>query len=1505
MEQLNLKEPVEELKLTPEFGYTPAQKARDLQLQSEADIQPSEDFEGVRAQLAQLHREDEEGDMYAAASQVLSMQQGEGVVEGVSDFVKNYNILHSYEDISSSLEEEAATNQLEKSFRENDNTRINNDNLKFITDLEDGMTKANILQTKLEELREYANNGSQWKRLKDVVPDWVGQTVVGTPLWNVLSQPAVEDVMIDYATPLAVQAAIASDQTEASKDAPKISYVAVREAQEEEIAKRAAELTAEEFSDYLDGVVNNVKQFHPAYIKSFVNDMETGVDKSMDLFGALEISGAAHALFKFGGKSAAKVAKGAGNTKEATQIVKQAVEDGTDKVTILEDAVTSTATQPFQNNPYKTMSNQVKDALADTLADPKAMEMIERYRQAGTLTGEELTVAKEIVKEDVKSMLKGTSTDLVDTMAIDIERTETGAYNAKVLIGNGMDGKSAMDVKAIQNMANRMGLQPGEWNVADVDGSGLYLQIVKPLSEHQLTRIGAEGDDIKDFTSMGLSRYFSGSSHQSKKAHQYATASERLESGMRAEMVKEATAARKGMTKDETKMLATLYENMQKANEGYGRWLTEDEIAGLPERVAKAYKVFKKHSDIDYIVHNDITYNKLNGEGWKIIDNKIAREVSPRAVNARDFGKMIIDGAETYEEFQEKTKGGANRLIAVSRRSILDNDLNYTHKLVPASTFDAKPLPRFITNYAAGGRRAYTDGTAMVKVGTTFEKNGRVFNSYARTLRAGADSVKLRQYVDEVNSAIEIAKMSRDGLISPVRAQQLITQADYKLLNVRNWDDLKDLVKSADNPDGLLDLNSKAQYLENGQKYVYDNGFTNFYDGVENLEDSLQELIDVRAEFGRKRGRILDGINGGEAKLASIDNIWEDTITRASYNNATSDLYRWYERQFAANFQKFVENGTTMQPAQLINGKLMPFEQVPTALRNEYRAALAMQQRFERLRNTPTAYDKYMERVLHSAARKLDNVPFVGRNLKRFVEHAEPAAAARALHFNFTMGWFNSAQFWKQALGIVNTAGIHPARTAQAVLAYIPIRLGFYAQETGKTGVLKHLAEFFTRATGVSKEDYHNFLKYMKDSASTHSLGLRQEMSARHSRTVAYNNLRKFQYIGFEEGTNANLIVSDFVAFMENKGKSYREIAAYADDMYLNMTRASESAFQHGGAVPTQLLAQWTTYPLRLVEAMTANNRLTKTQKLGILSANLLMFGTAGSLGTKMTEVNEYRYLKDTAGLPSEVAGAITTGILREALKTAGYDIDEGLSLAEWIGKELSFLETDGGDFMMSNLIPASSAYGHIASSLYVVSKLINPDTTNYDVVDFAQMVARERGLPTGMRKAAQAYLAYETQKIVNTKSNTVKNNTNIKDSLAVLTGFTPAESTYSNYIYEMIKDEQKFMENCYEDYVKPYQDDYNSYNNDIQGRMDDPQKAQEELKRREIAANKAYAAALQMLYNRDVGEQVIKDFKKKVIAGYRSSDVAGASTSSGYKYNPNLMRSIQEQVLKVDQGEH
>lgn len=1500
MELLNLQQPIEELNLTPEFGYTPAQKARDLQLQEQAGVQPTEDFEGVRAQLAQLHREDEEGDMYAAASTLLQQQQGDGAAAGVSEFVKNYNVLHSYEDMSSSLEEEAAVNQLEKAFRENDNTRINNENLKFTTDVADAMTKANILQTKLEELREYANDGSNWHRLKNNVPDWVGSIVTGNALWDVATNPAVEDFTLDIATPVAVQAAMASQQTEASKKAPKISYVAVREAQEEEIATRAAQLTPEEFSDYLDGVVNNVKQYHPTYIKNFVNDMETGVDKSMDLFGALEVSGAAKALFKFGGRSAAKTAKASGNIKEAAQTVKQAVEDGEDKVTILEDAVTSTSTQPFQNNPYRTLSNQVKDQLADTLADPTAEELINKYREAGTLTGDEMIAAKEIVKEDVKSMLKGSSADLVDSMAIDIERTETGAYNAKVLLGTGMDGKAAMDVAAAQNMARRMELETGQWNVADVDGAGLYLQIVKPLSESQLTRIGAEGDNIADFSVMGLRRYFSGSTAQSKKAHEYATASERLVAGMQQEMYKEAQTVLKKLGKEDKKMWSNIYENMQKANEGYGRWLTEDEVESLPENVRNVYKTFKKHSDIDYIVNNDIVYNRLNGEGWKIIDNKVAKEISPRAITERDFNKIIVDGADTFEEFEKKTKDGSHKLIAISRRSVLDDDLNYTHKLVKSSTYRADPLPRFITNYAAGGRRSYAYGTTMVKIGNTFEKAGKVFNSFPRTLRAGTNAVKMQQYADEVNSAIEIAKMTKEGLITPTRAQQLIVEADYKLLNVRNWDDLKAMVKSSDNPDGLLDLNSRAQVLEDGQKYVYDNGFENFYEGVENLEDSLQELIDVRAEFGRKRGRILDGINGGEAKLASIDQIWEDTITRAAYNNATSDLYRWYERQFASNFQKFVENGSTMKPSQVINGRLMPFEKVPTELRNEYRAALTMQQRYERLRNTPTAYDKYMQRVLQTCARKLDNAPYVGRNLKQFVEKAEPAAGARAMHFNFTMGWYNSAQFWKQAMGLVNTLGAEPARTTQGLLAYIPIRIGYYAQEAGKTGMLKHFAEFFARATGISKQDYYDFLQYMKKAASTHSLGLRQEMSARHARSIAYNNLRKFQYIGFEEGTNANLIVSDFVSFMENKGKSFREITGYADDLYLNMTRASESAFQHGGVIPTQLFAQWTTYPLRLVEAM-FNKRLSPSQRLGILASNIVMFGTAGTLGTKLTEVNMYRYLKDSQQMPSEVAGAITTGIIREALRTAGYDIDEGLSLGEWVGKEFSFMDTDGEDFMVTDLIPASSAIGHVAAVGHVISNLINPKTTNYDVVDFAQMVSRERGLPTGVRKAAQAYLAYETHKITNTKGNIVKDNTSIKDSMAILTGFTPAESTYSNYIYEMIKDEEKFMNSCYEDYVKPYQDAYNSYNEDISGRMDDPQKAEEELKRREIAVNKAYNAALQMLYNREVGAKLIKDFKKKVIAGYRTSKVDESSTKYGYRYNPNLMRSIQEQVLKIE----
>lgn len=1471
---------IEELQVFKKTDVAPVQADREEELQTQAGIENSREYETVRSQMAAKHYNEENENLYMAAE--MLMKENPLETPKVVEALDNYAMHHGFNDLQSSLEEEAAANQLSNAYIQNPNTAINATNLAFTGDSEAYNTKAKLLETSLKEWEDYANSGTTWK-------DWY-QGALELPAEIKMTE--AQRNLYNFGMFLPAQALEASPFTIDGKRVTSLSYNKIRNMQIEDIALHAATMSSEDFSKYLKEIGTEIKKARPEAILQLVDDLRVAPDRSQDLYSVLEVSGMVDDLLRFGGKSAATVAKNAGNTKVAKEVLTGTVVEGTDKGTIIEDIVSTTATKPFQNTPYMSYSNKVADEVAPAIAEIESGRYV-NITALKNATEEEMNKVRAIIKDDIEAQLKNNTTEPTDILAIDVEESAAnGMYNAKILLGTGMDGNAAMDVAAAQNMAKRLGFAEGEYNVVRKDGEGLYLQVVQPISEDQFTRIGAIGDNIEDFTAMGFMRYFGGSTHISEKAHTLGVASERQLITMRNILYKDRQAVLKKCSKDEKKMFSNLKEHWQKANDGYGAWPTEDEVTTYPKNVQDLFKVYKTQSDLEYIFNNDKVLRKLHAQAYKIIDGKIAKEVSVKNVTKENFKNFVIDGAENFKEFEEKTQGGQYRLIKINKKSQLEFELDYDYKLVPASTYREDELPRFITKYAEGGRREYEYGTAFVKQGRSFWHGSKLINGFAKTFRAGSDIKKLQQFADEGNDAIRIARELRDGLIDEAEAQRQLVKGDYKYFNVRNYDDLK---KAID--EGGLNIDNNFQVLEDGQKYHYNNGAMTLSDEAEDLEDSLQELIDFRSDRFNKRGKLLTDVNGDETKLASVWSVWDKTIEKAAYTNCLSDLHNYYQRQFASNFRDLVKGSNVMSPEMLIRGQLKGFEELPKEQWDRLRAAMNMQSRYERLSNTPTAYDRYIGRQMQRLARALGNVPGVGRNFRQIIEDFEPAKAARALHFNYTMGWFNSAQFWKQALGISSVVAIHPLRATQAMLAYVPLRLGYAAKMAGKDGVTSKLAEFFAKATGISKQDYNDFLEFMSKASSTKSMGLRQDMSAHHARTVAYNNLKRLQYIAMEEGTTANLVVSDFVAFMEKKGESVEKILGYSDDLFMNMTRASESAFQHGGTFPTQLLAQWTTYPLRMIEAM-GNKRLTKAQRIRVLSTQLAMWGVGGTFLSSKGEANVYRYLTDGAGVPTEVASIIATGIIREAMKEGGYEIDEGLHISDLISKELSFVGENTDNFELSSVIPASSSYGHVMSTLKTIANIVNPETTPYDTIAAAQMVAREQGLPTGIKSIAKSYLAYKTEVIRNTKGKVIKEDTTLEDAVKTLIGLKPVENRLTQYMYDMTQDQMQHARTLYEDYIKPYQEVFVDYEF-TNGRNDDPQKREEQRHILENKLRKMISFAYQDLKDSYAGEAPHNELTRLIMKGYQTGTVEGATKSTGFRYSPNLMRQIEEQVLQ------
>lgn len=1481
MDIFDIDNKTEEFNFDTFINNPPAeQQKREYELQERAGIVPSADFKGTRSKVAQENYEKEMNNLYMASEDSLSAGADAATI---ANYIQGYINRNAQGDADVSLEVAAADNSVEEAWADNPQTASNAYNSAITEDEAEVLAKAEVLESWARENKDRVENSSWWEKFG------AGASRVLMPFFG--AQALDQDVF-----PF-------------GKEVPfEFSSYTTRQRQQKYIDDFAKTHTTAEFKRFLDDVTDymwNVKGSDPMTIEAFVTDMQGSVNKANDIFGAFEIGTPILRAVN----NSIRAAKVSGNTKKAKEAIVNTLKQGTDTQTILEEVVTNSASKPFMNSQLVSYSNKVAEEIADTLADKRAMNIIEKYRAEGVFEEADLSLAKQLASEEFKVNLNKDLKEALDINAVDIIEDESGSYLTSITIGTGINGDAAMDDVAAIAYAKRLGLPDGSYKITKQDGEGLYIQYFTPLKDKALKIIG-DNNAVEDWSLKGFGRIFAGVVGVSEKAHAKDIQATRFLTAMRNRMHETYSTGYHKLNSKDREALNTIYKKGQKANAGRGVWYNEDQLRdlGATEDMVKAYKDFRTVSDIEYITNNDKVRRELSRQGYMLSDNDlIIKEANPALLD-KNFNSMSIKIGDnlynsnniTADTLKKEYIDKGYKLIQVSKRSQLQDDLNYNYMLVPAEQFKATPLPRFITNYAPGGRRKYTYGTAFVKIGRRIFSEGKEMNGFAKTLTSGTDIKALRQYADEVNRAIEIAKRAAETG-NRAEADRAITEASFKYFKVNNWEDLEKLIRSKDNPKGIIDTNYKATVLEDGESLIYDNNLDTVYDGVERLDDALQDILDTRYEFSRHRGNLLDAVNGDEAKILNINEIFDKTINKAAYNNAIGNLHNWYGREFRKNFIKYVDTSNGFNPnnysdQELIkNAKILPINKVPAEDRDGVRAALNMQSHYLRISNAQTPYDKYVSRVMTAAARSLgDYVPGMERDMKVLERLAstDPAKAARAMGFQAVMGWWNPAQLYKQALGVTVTAAMEPLHATRAFLAYPFIRLGYRYKDM--PGLRRSFSKFAVKAAGITSEDFENIIKYMDQYGSLDGTKMLVGMDAKHAAFLSRSKIINSQYFFMNAGTNLNYIVSDITAYlaMKGKGKSFKDIAEYSDDLYLNMTKASESNFQAGQKLPTTVFAQWLTYPTRLIESM-FNKRLSRKQRASILLSQIALWGAAGTLGDTNTELNIYKNLVEDCKVSPDLAGFITSGLMQQLGKEYGVVVDESLHLKELIEKEFLLYDAARGEFNMPS-IPASVAFSQVASIYNAIKEAVAPETGEFDFYNWLKDRATDRYFPSGPRNLAKAVVAYHTGKFFNNHKEYLRDNATNYDAIKQLLGFQPYEQKEMNYLYEALADYKTTVEDFYKE-LEPLLDQINAYD-ESGGIFEDPHRREQEQERLINRYNKDMKAYRQILKETYPDSKAADLLERMLIDKMAGADLTIASKRQEVykKLGPGYLKIIQ-----------
>ena len=1032
-----------------------------------------------------------------------------------------------------------------------------------------------------------------------------------------------------------------------------------------------------------------------------------------------------------------------------------------------------------------------------------------------------------------------------------IEESTDGIVNVVARVG-GADGQG-MSLK--QAVARQKELAEKGFDVSVVrdDATGSYLEMRHTVDGNITDAFienvnGIDDFGVKDGYLAGLrawaNRHLAGSTNLSKVAHAKNIEAERVQQALYNKYYKTKKALWDSLDEQQQKTVdaaATEGKNM-------GRWLSDEELASrsVNDVGKEAYRAYQNMEDITYIMDNILKVRQLNKEGVRQYAGKyLGKEVPSVAI---DYNKAAIVNAEGMLMDKTQLLEHADRYTFIKLKEGFNN-VNVTHLALPKGSAVAEDLPLFVTPYLAGGRRQYLKGTYFVRaMGNVKDETGKTVAKRVRVLTTARTAEDAAKCTEEIQQVINILKEVGDNALE---GAERLSHLNLKYFRVNNWDQVTEMVKA-----GVLDADSQVKYMTHGKRFIPDST-----EVLENIDDMSMDLLKTRELFNRHRGNLLDDVFGNDALTYSLDEMYNKAISRAAALGARGDLMAWYKKSLMPYIDRGMfkdsERLRNLDPERMIKeAVLVDRKTIAEVDMPRYRAAENLTLLAKRMTNAKTPGDIAMNRFMSSvaehiypAASKLIKNPEQVSKIMTKVESFNPSKFAQGLAFQAYMGWWNPVQLYKQMMGTANILFLEPVRGVQAVCIYPLVRLA-RATENLSTVKKTYLAAI-KKITGIDDNAVDGLMKYMDRFGTEFSSGLfvgaeDYSKALLRDKTGLFNKFWQSQYFFMKEGNAANYYVADIAAYLARHNKGNRAVAAYADDLFLNMTKASASDIQTG---VTSLFTQWLTYPMRTIEAL-GNNRLTKAQRIGLLLGNIGLYGVGGTAG-----LNLYNSLTDS-GLSPEASNMIATGLMGSLGKELDVNLDEGIGAFNMLQNVLGVYNMETGEFQLPP-ISAGSGLAIFGNTLTYLTKLAAFPASDRSFTDFCQQVAQEKFLPSTFKNGAKALIAFRYGKLINSRG-VISENPTMTQKVFQALGFQPYEAKAVREMRTAIMDQDKTVQDCV-DTLKPYIEAVNKY----QSYNIETDDAFHRLVKDEDRMTAELEASLIDEFGAD--SSVVKDFRKKV----------------------------------------
>ena len=824
---------------------------------------------------------------------------------------------------------------------------------------------------------------------------------------------------------------------------------------------------------------------------------------------------------------------------------------------------------------------------------------------------------------------------------------------------------------------------------------------------------------------------------------------------------------------------------------------------GLSDAVKKAWKGYIKSSKEQYLSANELDHKIKSSQGWQT--NKVgdtAKEFNSGQLSTPKFSQMSIFDPESgdilnyrntsVDKIKENYLQRGYKIYTLHPDEVIGRDLGYTHYLSKAED-ELGPLTKYTLPYVKGGSNGYTPDTHFVKIGRDFydNDNNTLFHGFAKTLVADENVKRLEKYAEEVNQVSDMWNRNQGDLAA---IQRELDEASFKEFKVTSAEDVKALMRTKENPTGLIDPKYKAEVLRNNEKYVYgDQGF-----GVEQLEDydqAMSDLMQIRGTYYRSRGdEILANLNNDYGHVIDPFTMWQRNIEQAAFNNTLGRLLVDYGEWFKETFEPVIDSkGGKFNIARMSGSEVITSAEIKapnSAYDDLARAATRAQATYANILNVPTKLDmkinNFMSGLLHMLPKRWWDNKVIDAMIR-----VNPVNAFNAIVYRNYLGCFNAKQFLLQGpFQMMNTVSLAPVQGPRAAMLLPIVLTGHFFKDTP---IVKYIPKLLSKIGGMSTKQYDQFLKFIDDYGTFKQFSKRPELTQEMETWLFKKNLPEVDLIFAKAGNNLAQLHADLTAFLIDGGKNMRNICRLSDDFMLNLNRVNTSTVQR--TYIGRLAAQFTSYPLAAYEIMFGHH-LKGWQRASFTAMQLGLWGVGGTFAKEYI-TNMYDFAREY--LPNidqkEMTWAIE-GIATKYFEDLGIDINEGTDMLGMFNQLSSLVSTMSSIFGTAPELPVSNVPSIIVDNYNWVKRLLDPDTNTFDLLNWAKETSRLRGAASGVKNITRALYAYDARQFLDRNGDVIRENPEMLQIWASLLGFGPVEAKWNyrsvlkeNNVREAVRD--------------------------------------------------------------------------------------------------------------------